>query len=434
MQFGCRRRAVWKSTWFSSSHHHHSAAASLPPCATTKNKVIVISGPTGSGKTRLALDLAKRLAGEIISADSVQVYRGLDVGSAKPSPSERSAVPHHLIDILHASEDYSAGDFFRDARAATDDLLARGRVPVVAGGTGLYLRWYIYGKPNVPQSSMDVTSAVWSELARFQNAGRWEEAVELVANAGDPKARDLSVNNWSRLRRSLEIIRSSGSPPSAFTLPYNAYNLNLQQRRLTDQTDDASTDESCKPKELDYDFLCIFLACPRVELYRSIDLRCEEMLADTGGLLSEASWLLDVGLSPGMNSATCAIGYRQAMEYLLQCRHNGGSSSPQEFFEFLTRFQTASRNFSKRQMTWFRNEKIYQWVDASQPFDAIAQFICHAFHDRGARLVPGSLEMKRESCRHESRDLKTYRSENRVFRGEDDCCHVLDWIRRTQRK
>ncbi|KAF2928623.1 hypothetical protein DAI22_06g292400 [Oryza sativa Japonica Group] len=359
MQYGCRRPAVWKRSW--------SPAAA----AATKNKVIVISGPTGAGKTRLALDLAKRLSGEIISADSVQVYRGLDVGSAKPSSSDRAAVPHHLIDILHASDDYSAGDFFHDARAATDHLLARARVPIVAGGTGLYLRWYIYGKPSVPQSSMDVTSAVWSELSRFRDTGRWEEAVDLVANAGDPKARDLSVNNWSRLRRSLEIIS------------------------LTNQADQPTE------LELDYDFLCIFLACPRVELYRSIDLRCEEMLADTGGLLSEASWLLDIGLSPGMNSATCAIGYR---------------------------------NFSKRQMTWFRNEKIYQWVDASQPFDAIAQFICDAYHDRAARLVPDSLEMKRESCRHESRDLKTYRSENRVFRGDDDCCHVLDWITRTQRK
>uniref|UniRef100_A0A0E0AER5 tRNA dimethylallyltransferase n=1 Tax=Oryza glumipatula TaxID=40148 RepID=A0A0E0AER5_9ORYZ len=417
MQYGCRRPAVWKRSW--------SPAAA----AATKNKVIVISGPTGAGKTRLALDLAKRLSGEIISADSVQVYRGLDVGSAKPSSSDRAAVPHHLIDILHASDDYSAGDFFHDARAATDHLLARARVPIVAGGTGLYLRWYIYGKPSVPQSSMDVTSAVWSELSRFRDTGRWEEAVDLVANAGDPKARDLSVNNWSRLRRSLEIIRSSGSPPSAFSLPYNAYNLNHHRRlSLTNQADQPTE------LELDYDFLCIFLACPRVELYRSIDLRCEEMLADTGGLLSEASWLLDIGLSPGMNSATCAIGYRQAMEYLLQCRHNGGSSSPQEFLEFLTKFQTASRNFSKRQMTWFRNEKIYQWVDASQPFDAIAQFICDAYHDRAARLVPDSLEMKRESCRHESRDLKTYRSENRLFRGDDDCCHVLDWITRTQRK
>lgn len=439
-RFGSTRRAVWRN-WpvlcsqqqfplsVCSANKVHITTASLLPNTRKKNTVIVISGPTGAGKSRLALEVAKRLGGEIISADSVQVYRGLDIGSAKPSVMEMNMVPHHLIDIMHASHDYSAGMFFHDARRATEDVLGRGCVPIVAGGTGLYLRWYIYGKPNVPKSSMDITSSVWSELVDLRESGRWEEAVELVVKAGDPKARDLHMNNWSRLRRSLEIIRSSGSPPSAFTLPYSAF-----QEQHDNKLPDASIDGTCEVKELDYNFLCIFLACPRIELYRSIDLRCEEMLADTGGILSEASWLLDIGLHPNMNSATRAIGYRQAMEYLLHCRQNGGSSSQQEFFEFLTKFQTTSRNFSKRQMTWFRNEKIYQWVDASQPFEAVAQFICDAYHDCNARVVPESLEMKRESCMHESRDLKTYRSKNRVFLGDDDCCHVLDWIRRTQGK
>ncbi|KAK3134638.1 hypothetical protein QOZ80_6AG0551620 [Eleusine coracana subsp. coracana] len=389
------------------------------PNKVKKNTVIVISGPTASGKSKLAFEVAKRLGGEIISADSVQIYRGLDIGSAKPSAQEMSMVPHHLIDILDASHDYSAGMFFHDARRATDDVLHRGRVPVVAGGTGLYLRWYIYGKPNVPQSSMDVTSAVWSELAGFRETGKWEEAVQMVVKAGDPKARHLSMNNWNRLSRSLEIIRSSGSPPSAFAIPYNTF------------TKHHDTDQA---RDLDYDFLCIFLASPRAELYRSIDLRCEEMLADTGGLLSEASWLLNIGLRPSINSATSAIGYRQAMEYLLHCRQNGGESTPQEFKEFLTKFQATSRNFAKRQITWFRNEKIYLWVDASQPFDAVVQFVCDAYHDCDARVVPESLEMKRESCILTSRDLKTYRSENKVFLGDDDCHHVLDWIRRTQQK
>uniref|UniRef100_A0A0A9D2P8 IPT n=1 Tax=Arundo donax TaxID=35708 RepID=A0A0A9D2P8_ARUDO len=158
------------------------------------------------------------------------------------------------------------------------------------------------------------------------------------------------------------------------------------------------------------------------------------MLADTGGLLSEASWLLDISMHPSINSATRAIGYKQAMEYLLHCRQNGGESTTQEFLEFLTKFQSTSRNFAKRQITWFRNEKIYQWVDASQPFEAVAQFICGAYHDCGARVVPESLEMKRESCVLKSHDMKTYRSENRVFLGDDDCSHVLDWIRRTQGK
>ncbi|KAF8763055.1 hypothetical protein HU200_008905 [Digitaria exilis] len=440
-QLGTTRRAIWRS-WPvlcsphklpTSSHSAKKAAmttASLPPSEKKrKSTVIVISGPTGAGKSRLALEVAKRLGGEIISADSVQVYRGLDVGSAKPSMAEMSVVPHHLIDILDTTDDYSAGAFFRDARRATQDVLDRGRVPVVAGGTGLYLRWYIYGKPDVPQSSMDITSAVWSELIGFKESGRWDEAVQLVVQAGDPKALDLSENNWKRLSRRLEIIRSSGSASSAFALPYNSFD-----EQHDTEVAESSADAKCEARRLDYDFFCIFLASPRIELYRSIDLRCEEMLADTGGLLSEASWLLDIGLRPNINSATSAIGYRQTMEYLLQCRQNGGESTPQEFFQFLANFQSTSRNFAKRQMTWFRNEKIYQWVDASQPFEPVVQFIFNAYHDHDARVVPESLELKRESCIHTTRDHKTYRSENKVFRGNDDCSHVLDWIRRTQRK
>ncbi|CAD6343836.1 unnamed protein product [Miscanthus lutarioriparius] len=336
-----------------------------------KDTVIVISGPTGAGKSRLALEVARRLE-EIISADSVQIYRVVLTLALPNRPrAEMSLVPHHLIDILDTSDDYSAGAFFRDARRATQDVLDRGCVPVVTGGTGLYLRWYIYGKPEVPQSSMDTTLAVWSELADFRETGQWEEAVELVVQAGDPKARDLSVNNCNRLSRSLEIVRSSGSPPSAFALPYDAF----CEQHDTDLTEAPSTAGSCEARELDYDFFCIFLASPRIELYRSIDLRCEEMLAATGGLLSEASWLLDIGLQPRMNSATSAIGYKQAMEYLLHCRQNGGESTPQEFLDFLAKFQRTSRNFAKRQLTWFRNEKIYHWVDGLQPFEALCS-IC----------------------------------------------------------
>lgn len=362
------------------------------------------------------MELAKILNGEIISADSVQVYRGLDIGSAKPSAADRNEVAHHLLDILHPSQEYSAGQFYEDAQKATCEILANQRVPIVAGGTGLYLRWYMYGKPDVPKSSMGISSQVFSELMQLQDRGKWDEAVELVVNAGDLRARSVPYNNWYRLRRSLEIIRASGSPPSAFAVPYDEF-----------QGGDVA-------KNLDYDFICLFLSGPRVDLYRAIDLRCEEMLMETEGLLSEASWLLDIGLHPSTNSATRAIGYRQAMEYLLSCRE-AKSCSAEGFIDFLSEFQKASRNFAKRQMTWFRNEKIYHWLDASRPMREVIDFVCSVYQEAGTGkvIVPQKLKMKKDvNNQRETYELKSYRPRNKLFIEDEDCHRVLDWVRRTQ--
>jgi tRNA dimethylallyltransferase len=402
---------------------HHSGktlatASSLP--APEKQKVIVISGTTGAGKSHLALELAKQLNGEIICADSVTVYQGLDVGSAKPSLSDQAGVTHHLLDILHPSEDYSAGDFYQDARAATELVLQKGRVPIVTGGTGLYLRWYLYGKPGVPKGTLDVTTAVWAEMEGIQRKGDWYEGVEHVVQAGDPTARALPVNDWYRLRRKLEIIRSAGAPPSAFPIPYDEFRKH-----------DPSTDLDVK--DLDYDFICIFLTMPRIELYRSIDLRCEEMVRNPNGLLSEAAWLLDIGLKPDMNSATRAIGYRQAMAYLSNCRKRGGKSSAEYFYDFLSTFQKASRNFAKRQVIWFRNEKTYMWMDASKNFDEIVGFIRDCYYGNVRREVPKELEISKESGgKEECKKLKLYRTENKYFVKHEDFDGILDWIEKTQ--
>ncbi|XP_058100731.1 tRNA dimethylallyltransferase 9 isoform X2 [Magnolia sinica] len=402
-----------------------------------KQKVIVISGPTGAGKSRLANELAKLLNGEIISADSVQVYRGLDIGSAKPSPSDRKEVRHHLVDILNPSEDYSVGQFFEDARRATRDIIESGRVPIVAGGTGLYLRWYIYGKPDVPKASPEITSKVYSELMILEKNEDWDAAVQLVMKAGDPKAQFVAANDWYRLRRSLEIIKSTGSPPSAFTVPYDSFRGQLDSRKLDPSYEDTYATGGLGKnlsKDLDYDFICFFLSSHRVDLYRQIDLRCEEMLSGSKGILSEATQLLEMGLLPNMNSATRAIGYRQAMEYLLRCREQGGNSSAGEFYAFLSEFQKASRNFAKRQMTWFRNELIYHWLDASQPL--VLNFILDAYHhETGQLVVPESLRMEKDvSSRKETIELKSYRPKNRYFVRREDCSEILDWVKRTQRQ
>ncbi|KAK4373949.1 hypothetical protein RND71_004626 [Anisodus tanguticus] len=401
--------------------------------SSTKEKVIVISGPTGAGKSKLALELAKQLNGEIISADSVQVYRGLDVGSAKPSLGERQEVVHHLVDILHPSEDYSVGQFFEDARQTTRDILDRGRVPIVAGGTGLYLRWFIYGKPDVPKASREISEEVYSELANLQNDYDWDAAVQLLVKAGDPGAQSLAANDWYRLRRRLEIIKSTGSPPSAFEVPYNSFREQLDSG-ATDAADVKNSAEKLQQseiKDLEYDFLCYFLSTDRLDLYRSIDFRCEDMLLGTDGILSEARWLLDSGLLPNSNSATRAIGYRQAMEYLLRCRENGGWSSVGDFYGFLSEFQKASRNFAKRQMTWFRNEQIYEWIDASKPLENVLSFICDSYNSQNGHLqMPESLRMRKVMRNpRQVAELKAYRTRNRHFIGRDNCVDVLDWIK-----
>lgn len=413
-------------------------ATSCSVVSSKKEKVIVISGPTGAGKSRLALELAKRLNGEIISADSVQVYQGLDIGSAKPSPSDRKKVPHHLIDILHPCEDYSVGKFFEDARHATKDVLKRGCVPIVTGGTGLYLRWFIYGKPDVPKASPEIVAEVNSELADLQRDGDWYAAVEFVVKAGDPKARSLAANDWYRLRRSLEIIKSTGSPPSAFQIPYDSFREHSDSSE-TDYSHERNSSAGASdqnPKDLDYEFMCFFLSSHRLDLYRSIDLRCEDMLSRSDGILPEARWLLDEGLLPNSNSATRAIGYRQAMEYLLRCRQQGGTSSTGEFYAFLAEFQKASRNFAKRQMTWFRNERIYHWLNAAKPLENVLNYIITAYHDStGTLVVPDYLQMRRDlSSRHEASKIKSYRTRNRHFISCGDCCDILDWIKRTQGK
>ncbi|KAI7747324.1 hypothetical protein M8C21_021720 [Ambrosia artemisiifolia] len=397
-----------------------------------KQKVIVISGPTGAGKSRLALELSKKLNGEIISADSVQVYKGLDVGSAKPS-----AMPHHLLDILHPSEDYSAGNFYDDGRQATKDILSRGRVPIVTGGTGLYLRWFIYGKPDVPKATPEISLEVQSELASFERTYDWDAAVQLVTKAGDPTAQSLPANDWYRLRRKLEIIKSSGLPPSAFPVPYDSFKGQTASHS-TDPGTDISTAGSLdeKPKDLDYDFICFFLSTSRLDLYRSIDFRCEDMISGDNGILSEARWLLDLGLQPNSNSATRAIGYRQAMEYLLYCENQGGRSSTRDFYAFLSEFQKASRNFAKRQLTWFRNEPIYHWIDASRPLTEVLDFIYNAYYDHTGKLVvPRSLAMDKDmSDRREIAQLKTYRTKRGIFISQEDCSDVLDWISNNQRR
>jgi len=314
-----------------------TAAAARAAARAGLPRVVVITGPTAVGKTAVGLEVALRMGGEVVSADSVQVYRGLDVGSDKiPPGAARRGVPHHLLDVLpFLSDDFSAADFHARARASLADIVARGRTPVVVGGTGLYLRWLVWGRPSTPAGDADTEAralalvrasqrraaaeAGLSSADDLDEAVSWAAAARAVAEAGDPAAAarvSLERNNWYRLLRVLQILLATGGKP------------------LSEQDLDAQ-------RPWDYDFRCFYLHRPRVPLYERIAARVEEMVCgvgrgegaegeeeegggggaasvggDSGGLLQEAAMLLDAGLPPGSNMAAKAIGYRQAMEWL----------------------------------------------------------------------------------------------------------------------
>ncbi|KAL1299607.1 hypothetical protein AAHE18_18G122700 [Arachis hypogaea] len=231
-----------------------------------------------------------------------------------------------------------------------------------------------------------------------------DAAVQLVVKAGDPKAQLLPVNDWYRLRRSLEIIKSSGSPPSAFRVPYDSFRKQDDFSVIDgSESSRANTTEETNMSDLDYEFMCFFLSVQRLDLYKSLDYRCEEMLLGRDGILSEAQWLLNLGLSSK--------------------------------FEFCnTRELVTDKNFAKRQLTWFRNEKIYDWLDASKPLETVLNFIVDSYQNRSGRLVvPENLRMPRDISNHREANLiKSYRTRNRHFLKREDSSHILDWIGETQ--
>jgi tRNA dimethylallyltransferase len=272
-------------------------------------------GPTASGKTDLLFDLfaapERRFfcAAEIISADSMQVYRGMDIGTAKPSLADRGRLPHHLIDILEPSQQYSAGDFVRLADEALSDISARGSLPVISGGTGFYVKNLVCGLPSAPASDPELRAQVAADLA-----ARGPDLLRAELRAGDPaSAARIHEHDLYRLARAVEVLRGTGRPLSDFA--------------------------ASSKTRADRDFLVVELTRPREELYARIDARVERMFAR--GLAAEVEALRARGLGPedpGMK----AIGYREFFET--------GLSQP-EIVELVKR---DSRRYAKRQETFFK--------------------------------------------------------------------------------
>jgi len=288
-------------------------------------KVIVIAGPTAAGKSQFAIDLAKTIGGEIISADAMQVYRGMDIGTAKVSAHEKEEVPHYLIDIRDVKDIFNVVDFYYEARHCCQQILARDRVPIIVGGSGFYLHSLIYGPPSGPPSVPELRKELEAEIDRVGMDEMYKRLKEL-----DPQyASSITNKDRQKIVRALEIMRLTGKPVSQ---------MNWKGRR--------------RPQN--YDFRCWFLYRPRESLYKRIDKRCEKMLAN--GFLEEVRQLHKAGILEN-SSASQAIGYRQALDYLL---------SPQtkaDYKYFVDKFKQATRHYAKRQFTWFRREPVFRWLD-----------------------------------------------------------------------
>lgn len=287
-----------------------------------ENRLICICGPTASGKTALSVALAKQLHTEIISADSMQIYRGMDIGTAKPTAEERQGVPHHLLDVCAPGEAFSVARYVELADAAAQDILSRGMVPVVAGGTGLYMDALI----ECSTFSGDETDLSVREKYQRMAAEQGNEAVHTCLAKVDPEgAERLHPNNLKRVIRALEVYEQTGMTIEAFN--------RLHKRPA--------------PK---YAALKIGV-CPseRQTLYDRIDRRVDQMLAD--GLLEETKHLLDRGALTG--TAAQAIGYKELLGYLQ-------GEAPLE--DCVALLKQRSRNYAKRQLTWLKRDDNIRWI------------------------------------------------------------------------
>ncbi len=296
--------------------------------ALRRKKVIVISGPTAVGKSSLALGIAKAIGGQIVSADSMQVYRGMDIGTAKPKLEERQKIPHHLIDSRDLDETFNVVEYYQEAHQAIKEILDKGAVPIVVGGTGFYIHSLLYGPPSGPPSDLELRKKIENEMDT-----QGKEAMYRQLKGLDPEyATSITSNDRHKIVRALEIIAITSKKVSS--LP------------------------PVKHSPLDsYNFLCWFLYKSKETLYPQIEMRCDQMIAE--GFVEEVKWLKSQGLAQNL-SASQAIGYRQCLEYL------DSSQGQQEWDAFVSAFKQASRRYAKRQFTWFRKEPLFRWLNRDE--------------------------------------------------------------------
>ena len=303
--------------------------------------LLVIVGPTAVGKTAVAVECCLALGGEIVSADSMQVYRHMNVGTAKPTAEELRGVPHHCIDVVESDEDYSVARYKADAEGAIADIHARGKLPVLCGGTGLYVKAVLYGL------DLPIVAADWDLRRRLEDEAQRlgpEQFHERLRQVDPTAAARIHPNNVRRVVRALEVYMLTGRPMSSY-------------HRL---------DHALSPQ---YNVLAFGLTMPRAALYRRIDARVDDMMRR--GLLDEVRWLLEHGYSENLVSMK-GLGYHQ----LAPCVR--GEVDCDTAVQLLKR---DTRHYARRQFTWFRAEPVLQWIDVSATggVEVTAGAVCQAW-------------------------------------------------------
>ncbi len=291
-----------------------------------KNPMIILTGPTAVGKTDLSIQLAKAMNGEIISADSMQVYRHMDIGSAKVTPEEMDGVPHHLIDVLEPEEEFNVVVFQKLAKEALTGIYEREHIPIIVGGTGFYIQALLYDIDFTENDGDTTIRRELEKLAQTQGAGCLHQMLQEI----DPEsAAAIHQNNVKRVIRAIEFYRQTGKKIS----------LHNEQER---------------EKQSPYQFLYYVLDTDRKTLYERIDRRVDLMMEH--GLVDEVKHLADMGCTRDMVSMQ-GLGYKEILDYL------SGEISLEEAVYILKR---DTRHFAKRQITWFKRERDVRWLELEQ--------------------------------------------------------------------
>ena len=289
-------------------------------------KVIVIAGPTASGKTSLGVELAKRIGGEVISADSMQIYKDMTIGTAKPTPEETEGIPHYLIDFVPPDERYSVADFKKDAEEKIDEIIKRGKAPIIVGGTGLYIDSLVYG---IDYPEIEYDEEYRNELMQKAETEEGLKSLYEEAMKIDPEAMQIiSSNDKKRITRILEIYNATGKTKTEL-------------------------EAKSREKGPKYDYIVFAIDWDREKLYERINLRVDIMIEQ--GLVDEVKEVVDKYKK--FPTAMQGLGYKEVVEYL---------EGKITYDEMVEKIKLETRHFAKRQLTWFRKNKDIIWIDGQK--------------------------------------------------------------------